>query len=84
MKTGYDQFFKKAQKVAAEKKTAPPRRDFTAKDNKLLIEELRRRVQPKKTKRKRRPISWKMAGISILGLIVTVLGLWKIDDIEKL
>jgi hypothetical protein len=91
MKTGYDQFFKKAQKIAAEGHTPPVTRTADRKissqplETKALAEELRKRVRPKiQQKRAKKKFPWKLAGISFVGLLIAVVGLLHAEDIENL
>ncbi len=90
MKNGYDQFFKKAQKIAAQ--GAPPqpvrpasasRKTVQSQDAKQLAKELRLRLRPQAPKRKKRGIPWKLAGFSLLGLLIAGFGLTKSEEIEK-
>jgi flagellar motility protein MotE (MotC chaperone) len=93
MKSGYDQFFKKAQKVAAQnagstRSSSSTQRAHTRKvqsqDAKILAQELRQRLRPQVVKKaKKKSISWKLAGFSLLGLLITAAGLWKSEQIES-
>jgi len=93
MKNGYDQHFKKAQKIAfngapqpsLQRPQAQPKRKVQAQDAKALATELRTRMRPQMLKKPKvqKPISWKLAGFSLIGLIVTTIGLLKADEIEK-
>ncbi|MGZ5278304.1 MAG: MotE family protein [Pseudobdellovibrionaceae bacterium] len=93
MKNGYDQHFKKVQKIAFNEALQPslpqakaqPKRRVQSQDAKALAQELRTRMRPQMVKQKKtqKPISWKLAGFSLIGLIVTTIGLLKADDIEK-
>ena len=89
MKTGYDQFFKKAQKVAAKNNGKPKpieraKRTVQFKDTNAMTEELRMRMRPQAMKRKPKGIPWKIVGVSLVGVAVAALCLWKADDIDKL
>jgi flagellar motility protein MotE (MotC chaperone) len=103
MKSGYDQFFKKARENAQTsspaKKGGKPR--FQMQDrrhtissssqplnvkpatNAELANELRRRVQAAKKPKRRSKISWKLAGASFLGLVITAGGMFGHDKIES-
>lgn len=94
MKNGYDQFFKKAQKIAAhgpqasrpiertsERKTQ--RTTVQSQDAKILAQELRGKLRPRLQKRARKKFPWKLAGVSFLGLLVTAAGLTYTEEIEK-
>jgi len=93
MKNGYDQHFKKAQKIAFNgaprpslpQSQAQPKRKVQSQDAKALATELRTRMRPQMLKKPKvqKPISWKLAGFSLIGLIVTTIGLLKADEIEK-
>lgn len=48
-----------------------------------LARELRGRNRPKPQKKVSKPISWKLAGYSLMGLLIAGLGMWKIERIEK-
>lgn len=91
MKTGYDQFFKKAQKVAAKNggSAKPVERKIQfpiSNDSKVMAEELRSRLKPKieKTKRKSKGIPWRLVGISLVGILIAAICLWKVDDIDRI
>ncbi|WP_413585397.1 MotE family protein [Bdellovibrio sp. HCB274] len=92
MKTGYDQFFKNARKVADEnngsvkftKNPASTRLhlDLSSED---VEQQLRRRMKmsaPKK-KKKKSGVHWKMAGFSFLGLILAVVGFQNHEEIDN-
>jgi hypothetical protein len=87
MKTGYDKFFKQAQKIAAEGHTPVQKtanRRVQSQDAKVLVEELRKRVRPKmQAKKTKRNFPWKLAGISFMGLIIAGVGLLKAEEIEN-
>lgn len=65
----------------AKKQTLP-------KDSKKLAEELRLRMQTQSQlnlkKKRRKKISWKMAGVSFLGLLVTAGIVWKFEKVESI
>lgn len=98
MKNGYDQHFKKAQKIAfhgdhaqpvdrfqrSEPKKSQPR--LQSKNTKALAEELRQRATQQKqpTKKSSKTISWKLVGYSLVGILIAAIGLWKIEQIEKI
>ena len=103
MKNGYEQHFKKAQKIADRNSAAPSfqgrqsvfssvgqsqpqqsARKSQAQDAKQLAKELRQRVRPQVMKKpKKKAISWKLAGFSMIGLLITAIGLLKAEEIEK-
>jgi flagellar motility protein MotE (MotC chaperone) len=90
MKTGYDQFFKKAQKVAEKGRAKPiEKRKIQFTDSNAMAEELRVRMRPmlKEQQKKRKPkksIPWKIVGFSLIGLLIAGLCLWKSDEIDRL
>lgn len=87
MKTGYDQFFKKAQKIAAQGSQAPrpsERRTAQSDDSKLLAKELRKKMKPRLQKRAKNKFPWKLAGVSLIGLLLAGTGSLYLDEIEKL
>ncbi|MEK2689009.1 MotE family protein [Bdellovibrio sp. GT3] len=92
MKSGYDQYFKNARKVADEnsgsvkftKNPASTRLhlDLSSED---VEQQLRRRMKmtaPKKSKKKS-GVHWKMAGFSFLGLILAVVGFQNHEEIDN-
>lgn len=89
MKTGYDQFFKKAQKVATSQNVArsPLKNQSSVKSNsRMTVKEfeqvLKNKQQVKKAKQKRKfPI--KMVLISFFGAAICAYGFIHIDEIEK-
>jgi flagellar motility protein MotE (MotC chaperone) len=85
MRNGYDQHFKKAQKIAAEGNSPRPtvKRSVQSQDAKVLAQQLRQRVRPKLQKKTKKSIPWKLAGLSFLGLIVAAAGLHNAEEIEK-
>lgn len=84
MKTGYDQYFKTAKKIAMETKPPQPvRRPAQTQDAKILAQQLRQRVRPKVQKKPKRSIPWKLAGFSFFGLLIAAGGLLHAEDVEK-
>lgn len=95
MKSGYDQHFKKAQKIAAQNSDLPhkassqskrrPQLNFrnTENESKILIDQLRNRTRPKPQKKVKKTIQWKFAGLSFLGLLLTGTAFLNIDKVEK-
>jgi len=86
MKTGYDQFFKKAQKIAAQSPQAPrpiERKTVQSEDAKKLAQELRKRVRPRLQRRAKRKFPWKLAGTSLMGIVLAAAGSLHLDEIEK-
>ncbi len=84
MKTGYDQYFKKAQKIAAENSPPQPvKRSVQSQDAKILAQQLRQRVRPKVQRKVKKTIPWKLVGVSFIGLMITTMGLLHMEDVEK-
>jgi flagellar motility protein MotE (MotC chaperone) len=97
MKSGYDQFFKDARKVANHgsstsvkfnkntKASAKPSRlhlDLASED---IEQQLRRRMKVQTPKRKKRSgIPWKIVTVSFLGLMLAVWGFENHEDVEKM
>jgi len=94
-KTGYDQFFKQAR---ANSGATAPRRPVeksrfelnhshqTSEKNtqqSLLAEQLRTRLQASKKKKPKKSLSWKFAGISFLGVVLTSAGYLEHERIEN-
>jgi flagellar motility protein MotE (MotC chaperone) len=84
MKTGYDQHFKKAQKIAEGQSVAKPvSRKVISQDAKVLAQELRGKLRPRVQKKASRKIPWKLAGFSMLGILMAAYGLMRAEEIEK-
>lgn len=94
MKTGYDQHFKKAQKIAFQsnhttgadrpQKSEHKQARLQSRNTKALAQELRlRAAQPKNQKKTAKGIPWKLVGYSLIGLLIAGVGLWKIEQIER-
>ncbi|WP_413612654.1 magnesium transporter MgtE N-terminal domain-containing protein [Bdellovibrio sp. HCB-110] len=91
MKSGYDQFFQNARKVADQqggvkfnKKPSPTRLhlDLASED---VEQQIRRRMNmgaPKK--RKKASVPWKLVGVSFMGLMIAVWGFQNHDEVENL
>ncbi|QDK46846.1 hypothetical protein DOM22_17625 [Bdellovibrio sp. ZAP7] len=95
MKTGYDQFFKNARKVADENGGAPVKFTKNPSATRLHLDlssedveqQLRRRMKmtaPKKSKKKKSGVHWKMAGFSFLGLVLAVVGFQNHEEIDNI
>lgn len=90
MKSGYDQFFKQAQKNAFEGKKPLPKIDLeklslkNSKNTKELVSELRNRKERPKPQRKVRKTPWQVILSSFLGLGLAGAGLMYLDQIEGL
>ncbi len=96
MKSGYDQFFKNARKVADEngpgkvgmkfhKSPSVPRLqlDLASED---IEQQIRRRMKmtaPKK-KKKRTSVPWKMMGVSFIGLLLALWGFQNHEEVERI
>lgn len=96
MKNGYDQFFKKAQKVAAKRDYESPRADRASKqsaaggkrtESRDELEEMVKRkfeeIHTKKRKAKKSGINWKLAGFSLIGMGIAMVGVFEYETIEK-
>lgn len=92
MKSGYDQFFQNARKVADQnggpvkfqKKPASPRLqlDLASED---VEQQLRRRMRMTQAKKKKRAtIPWKLVGVSFMGLIVAIWGFQNYEQVENI
>lgn len=86
MKSGYDQYFKKAQTAAgisakpvAQLKSLQKKSSM---DSQAMAKELRRRLEPKYKVKKKSKMPWKLAGISFIGLLIAALGFQNADAIE--
>lgn len=91
MKSGYDQFFQNARKVADQhggvkfnKKPSPTRLhlDLASED---VEQQIRRRMKmgaPKK--KKKATVPWKMVGVSFVGFIVAIWGFQNHEEVERL
>lgn len=91
MKTGYDQFFKNARKVANDGEPTRPSRQFSTSNVHFELSEediekqlkLRMGMKSKaKTKKKRKSIPWKLMGASFLGLMATAWGFQNYEQVE--
>lgn len=93
MKTGYDQFFKNARKVADEnggavkftKNPASARLhlDLSSEDVEQQIRRRMKMTAPKKSKKKKSGVHWKMAGFSFIGLLLAVVGFQNHEQIDE-
>lgn len=84
MKSGYDQFFKNARKVADQQGGAKPRLqlDLASED---VDQQIRRRMKmgaPKK--KKRSPVPWKMIAFSLVGFVFAIWGFQNYEQVENL
>jgi flagellar motility protein MotE (MotC chaperone) len=94
MKTGYDQFFKKAREAASngavKRPSSAPRFEINQRrerapktSDQVLSEQLRQRIQAKK-KVKKAKVPWRLAGFSFLGLVIATAGYFEHERIEAL
>ncbi|MFM6929863.1 MAG: MotE family protein [Bdellovibrio sp.] len=93
MKSGYDQFFKNARKVADQnsggvkftKSPTSPRLhlDLASED---IEQQIRRRMkmQAPKKRKKKASVPWKMIGVSFIGLMVAVWGFQNHEEVERI
>jgi flagellar motility protein MotE (MotC chaperone) len=94
MKTGYDQFFKNARKAAndnggAVKFTKNPAAarlhlDLSSEDVEQQIRRRMKMTAPKKSKKKKSGVHWKMAGFSFIGLLLAVVGFQNHEQIDEM
>lgn len=85
MKSGYDQFFKDARKVASQQNGPRPRLqlDLSSEDSEQQIR--RRMKMPAAPKRKKKSgVPWKMVAVSFVGLIVAIWGFKNYEQVEHL
>ena len=85
MKSGYDQFFKNARKVAKKPEGVRLKLDISSEE--LLERELRARAgfKPQRVnKKKKSSAPWKMIGISFIGLIVAFAGFQNYEKVESI
>lgn len=76
MKSGYDQFFKNARKVANGGKPVKIQSDDT------MVKKLRTKLSAEPKKKPKKGIAWKLAGVSFAGLLLSLVGLQYHDKIE--
>ena len=92
MKSGYDQFFKNARKVANDgngvkfQKNPSPRLhlDLASED---IEEQIRRRMKmpnPKIKRKRKATIPWKLVGFSLMGLLLALWGFQNHEDVDRL
>ena len=93
MKSGYDQFFKNARKVADQnpggvkftKNPTSPRLhlDLASED---IEQQIRRRMkmQAPKKRKKKASVPWKMIGVSFMGLMIAVWGFQNHEEVERI
>ncbi|GIL17634.1 MAG: hypothetical protein BroJett040_13850 [Oligoflexia bacterium] len=96
MKSGYDQFFKQVRKNAGVgqrgvplkssvlQKQQPQKKIGQSVDSSQLAIHLREKMlQKTRAKKKKKTVPWNLAGISLVGLIVAVLGLQYSHEVEN-
>ncbi len=86
MKSGYEQFFKKARQNAAsgakpQIRVRPPQHHTLSERDIDSTLKKRMGMPPKKKPKK---ISWKLAGLSLIGVIVTGIGFVQHEKLEKI
>lgn len=93
MKSGYDQFFKNAKRAADGGKAQPAvTTSFSKKASAArtsqkstsleMAHALRGKMRPQAKRKPQRPTPWKFITLSMMGLAMAGVGLWKIDTIE--
>jgi flagellar motility protein MotE (MotC chaperone) len=90
VKTGYDQFFKKAeqarqQEVGLRQKPLRSAQGFQlqSSDAEKQDEIIRRNVPMKSKKRKKSSFSWKLSGLSFIGFFIALYGFQNHEEIEN-
>lgn len=87
MKSGYDQFFKKARQNAVGGKPSPAKRESSSVHHSLTEKDveahLKKKLGVKPVKKSKGKISWKMAGLSFVGLLIASAGFVYHEDLEK-
>lgn len=93
MKSGYDQFFKQARQNAASgvgpqinPRASAPRKPAVAAHHTLSERDIDNHLKKRMgmpPKKKPKKISWKLAGLSLIGLIVTSIGFVQHEKVEK-
>lgn len=90
MKSGYDQFFKKAeqarlQEVGLRQKPLRSAQGFQLQSNEAEKQDeiIRRNVPMKSKKRKKSSFSWKLSGISFIGFFIALYGFQNHEEIEN-
>ncbi|MGZ3770183.1 MAG: MotE family protein [Bdellovibrio sp.] len=94
MKSGYDQFFQKARKVANDQQKPAGKVKFNknSSESRLQLDlssedveqQIRRRMKMTPQKRKKKAIPWKMMGGSFIGLLITVWGFCNYEQVENI
>lgn len=89
MKTGYDQFFKKAGQARQNgetraEQTSRRQLEFQLSEAlELQDEKLRRNLPVKSKKKKKSTFSWKLTGFSLVGFVLALYGFQNYENIEK-
>lgn len=95
MKSGYDQFFQKARKLATEQQAPQGRIKVQKKSSAVhgqfdlssesAEQEIRRRMKMSPQKRKKKAsIPWKMMGVSFVGLLIAIWGFYNYEHVENI
>lgn len=95
MKSGYDQFFQKARKVANEhqaqpggvkfqKKSPAPRLQLDLSDEDVEQQIRRRMKMTPQKKKKKASVPWKMMGVSFVGLLIAIWGFHNYEQVENI
>ncbi|MGZ3780973.1 MAG: MotE family protein [Pseudobdellovibrionaceae bacterium] len=92
MKSGSDQFFQKARKVANGQQGPSNGVKFRKGDSRQQFDlstedveqQIRRRMKMPSQKKKRKPIPWKMMGVSFVGLLGAVWGFRNYEQVENI
>lgn len=85
MKSGYDQFFKNARKVANQQPTPRPRLQLDL-SSEEAEQQIRRRMKmgPSVKRKKKSSVPWKMVGVSLVGFVVAIWGFQNYEQVEHL
>jgi len=89
VKTGYDQFFKKAGQARQQDGNlrSRPLRSSTEFQLQQAIENtedsIRRNIPMKSKRKKKSTFSWKLSGLSLIGFVVALYGFQNYEDIEN-
>ncbi|WP_374029262.1 magnesium transporter MgtE N-terminal domain-containing protein [Bdellovibrio bacteriovorus] len=91
MKSGYDQFFKNARKVADQsggvkfqKNPSSPRLHLDLASEDIEAQIRRRMKMGAPRKKKKATVPWKMVGVSFMGLLVAVWGFQNHEEVERM
>lgn len=85
--SGYDQFFKQARKaqstVGSSSVRSKPQISRPSIEKTMTVKDLERQLQVSKKRKKPVKVSWKLAGFSLIGLVLMLWGFQNIEVVEK-